>query len=100
QDIVLGQTATQTRVLGDIERLPGGLYATGYDGQYLVTIDPQTGAGGYVGYFGTYWTYAAAFTPDGTLWTVAYAWDPSLARLATVDTTTGQVTLVGSPDWT
>src|SRR5262249_41556130 len=44
--------------------------------------------------------YGAAFTPDGTLWTITYSYDSFNAHLATVDLATGAVTQVGSPLWT
>ena len=87
-------------VLGYVEAPQTPLYTTGRDGNDLISIDSSTGAGTVVGSFGTYWTFAAAFTPDGTLWTIVYAYDPNSAQLATVDLGTGAATLVGSPVWT
>ncbi len=96
----LDLAAGSATVLGHVEDSQTPLYTTGNDGNYLISIDSGTGAGTVVGPFGTYSTYAAAFTPDGTLWTIIYAYDSSLAQLATVDLGTGATTPIGSPVWT
>ncbi len=100
KELIAPEVGGRRWVLGAVEPVASGLFTTGNDGNQLITIDPQTGAGSVVGPFGTYSTYTAAFTPDGTLWTIIYGFDSSLARLATVDPTTGLATPVGSPNWT
>ncbi len=71
------------------------IYSTGDNGNTLITIDTTTGAATLVGALGVGFVgYAAAFTPDGTLWTMMY---PSNAQLATVDILTGLATPVGTP---
>ncbi|MDB5391734.1 MAG: hypothetical protein JWM11_7380, partial [Planctomycetaceae bacterium] len=78
-----------------------GLFSTGNNGTSLITINPATGSGSVVGSFGAniITTFAGAFTPDGTYWTISNAFDASLARLAKVNLSTGAVTTVGSPNW-
>jgi len=70
------------------------IYSTGSNGTQLVTIDTDTGIGTVVGPTGISDTYGAAFSPDGTLYTVTNSYSSS-GRLATFDLTTGAVTNVG-----
>ena len=75
------------------------LYATGSDGATLITINTTTGLANTIGSFGFPQTYAAAFTPDGTLWTIVNGFG-STASLATVNQTTGAATTLGSANFT
>src|SRR5206468_3011585 len=70
------------------------LYATGGDGNQLITIDPAAGTATVVGPFGVNQTWAGAFAPDGTFWTIIHGFDPALAQLARVDLATGTATHV------
>lgn len=71
------------------------IYATGNDGDSLITIDTDTGDSSVVGESRYPDTLAAAFTPDGKLWTIIDAHDaPQLARF---DLETGAATPVGKP---
>lgn len=78
-----------------------GLFVTGSNGTSLVTINPTTGFGSHVGAFGANLstTYAGAFTPDGTFWTITNAFNSSLSQLAKVNLSTGAATPVGNPNW-
>src|SRR5690349_16473227 len=67
------------------------MYCTGNGGTALLSIDLDTGVSKVIGNFGYDGTWAAAFTPDGTLWTL-----PNWGyQLATVDLKTGAATVVG-----
>lgn len=70
------------------------IYSTGNDGTALITIDTNTGSGTLVGPSGFAETYAAAFTPDGTLWTIINGF--ANGQLATFNLTTGAATPVGT----
>jgi hypothetical protein len=71
------------------------IYATGYCGNAIITIDTDTGASEFVGpTIGFPWTYAAAFTPDGTLWGIADRYGCVTPKLVTFDLSTGAVTPV------
>ncbi len=70
------------------------IYSTGNDGTALITIDTITGSGALVGSSGFAYTYAAAFTPDGTLWTIINGF--TNGQLATFNLTTGAATPVGT----
>jgi streptogramin lyase len=74
------------------------LYATANDGRALIQIDSTTGSASVIGPFGYQSTYAAAFTPDGTLWTIAQAFQGGAGQLARIDLASGVATLIGSPD--
>jgi VCBS repeat-containing protein len=74
-------------------------YASGNDGTQLIRVDPAAGSAAVVGAFGptTARTYAGAFTPDGTYWTVTNSTTPGQAQLARVNLATGAATPVGAP---
>lgn len=72
------------------------IYSTHGDGTRLGTIDVVTGAGTDVGPFGTRQTWAAAFDPDGTLYTIFNGFTGPGATLASVDPLTGAITPIGS----
>ena len=74
-------------------------YATGFDGTRLITIDPVAGTATAVGHFGSDQTWAGAFTPDGTFWTIVRGFDAAQAQLAPVNLGPGAASLVGSPNW-
>jgi hypothetical protein len=77
-----------------VSRAAGEIWSTGNDGTEAVTIDKVTGAGTLVGRFGTTQTWAAAFDPNGTLYTLVNGFSGN-AILATVDQTTGTATTIG-----
>ena len=70
------------------------IYSTGNDGTDLIRIDTNTGTATLIGSSGYSDTYAAAFTPDGTLWTIVNGFtDGQLARF---NLATGAATPVGT----
>ena len=71
------------------------IYCTGEDGTTLITVDTVTGAATTIGPSGFSQTWAAAFTPDGTLWTIVNGF--TNGQLATFNTGTGAATPVGTP---
>jgi DNA-binding beta-propeller fold protein YncE len=71
------------------------IYSTGNDGTSLIAIDTNTGAASVVGSSGYSETWAAAFTPDGTLWTIINGF--TNGQLATFNLLTGAAAPVGSP---
>jgi hypothetical protein len=79
-----------------------GLYATGNNGTSLISINSATGTSAVIGPFGANspTTFAGAFTPDGTFWTISNSFDSSLSRLATVNLATGALTKIGGTNWT
>ena len=80
---------------GAINGLDGSyMWSTGGDGTTLVRIDLATGVGTTIGPSGFFGTWAGAFTPDGTLWTITQGFDLPLSSLATFDLTTGVATNV------
>ncbi|MCU0963102.1 MAG: S8 family serine peptidase, partial [Pirellulaceae bacterium] len=100
QELISSEAAGSRWVLGHIDPGTSGLFSTGNDGTSLITIDSRTGTGSVVGPFGTPGTFTAAFTPDGTLWTIVDGFNVNGAQLATVDPATGVAIRVGSPVWT
>ncbi|MCH7838234.1 MAG: hypothetical protein IIC26_06970, partial [Chloroflexi bacterium] len=72
-------------------------WTTGGNGTTLARIDLKTGIAATVGFSGFSQTWAAAFTPDGTLWTITNGFTISLSNLATFNLSTGAATNVGSP---
>jgi len=74
----------------------GVMYCTGNDGSSLVRINTATGAGTVVGPIGIGATYAAAFHPNGTLYTMVDSYSAN-GRLATLNKATGAATVVGNP---
>ena len=71
------------------------IYSTGNDGTTLISIDTNTGAATLVGLSGYTDTYAAAFTPNGTLWTIING--GTNGQLARFNLMTGAATPVGTP---
>lgn len=72
------------------------IFSTHNDGRRLGTIDQVTGAGTDVGSFGTSATWAAAWDPDGILYTIFNGFSGAGATLAEVDELSGGITPVGS----
>ncbi len=73
------------------------LYATAYAGTKLVTIDLSSHAINVIGPTGYPFSFALAFHPAGTAYTVTNLFSPSLAQLANFNLSTGAATLVGQP---
>ena len=79
---------------------PLTIFSTGQQGTVLVAINSQTGVGTVVGSLGISGAIPLAFSPNGTLYTVANAFPPgstAIERLAIINPATGQATLIGSP---
>ena len=74
---------------------PTDLWATGNDGTQLIRIDSTSGATTTYAAHGYGQTWAAGFTPDGTLWTLVNGFSGN-AVLGTFNKTTGAITTVGS----
>jgi hypothetical protein len=72
------------------------MWTTASDGQALATIDSNTGAGTIIGPSNAVNAYAAAFAPNGTLYTITNYTSSTGRRLATFNTSTGQATPVSS----
>jgi hypothetical protein len=83
-------------IIGAVPAQGDTVYASGYDGTRLVRLDTVTGVGTSIGPFGIGATYAAAFSPTGTLYTMVDSYS-STGRLATVDLATGAATVIGAP---
>ncbi|HEX9751100.1 MAG TPA: hypothetical protein VGB22_07455, partial [candidate division Zixibacteria bacterium] len=73
-----------------------GLWCTGNFGTNLILVDLTTGLASVIGPSGISGTWAAAFTPNGTLWTITNGFSASLSHLARFDLSTGAATNVGS----
>lgn len=73
------------------------LYATGNKGAELLTIDLSSHAVNVIGPTGYPSSFALAFSPAGTAYTITNLFDASHAQLATLDLNTGAATLVGQP---
>ncbi len=73
------------------------LYATGYAGTKLVTIDLSSHAVNVIGPTGYPFSFALAFHPARTAYTITNLFSPSLAQLANFNLSTGAATLVGQP---
>ena len=71
-------------------------FSTFGDGAGLATVDQSTAASVPIGFSGFPGTYAAAFAPNGTLYTIVN-WATNANQLATFNTTTGAATPVGAP---
>lgn len=71
------------------------IYCTGENGTTLISVDTVTGVATTIGPSGYSATYAAAFTPDGTLWTIVNG--STDGQLATFSLSTGAATPVGTP---
>ncbi len=76
---------------------PAPLYATQDKGKELISIDVRTKSVSLIGPTEHDFSYALAFSPDGTAYTIANLFDPSNAQLATIDINSGTATLVGGP---
>ncbi len=70
-------------------------YCTNNNGNALIKVNALTGAVTTIGNFGFGGTYALAFKPDGTAWTLLNGLGN--AQLASVNLITGAATPVGSP---
>src|SRR5262245_16265683 len=101
QSLLSAQNAVGEQLtLGAIQSAGSALFATGNDGNSLITLNTGTGAGATVGSLGFSQTWAAAFTPDGTLWSISKRLATAAARLANINPGTGLATPLGSVNWT
>ncbi len=76
---------------------PMPLYATQNKGAELISIDLGTKSVNLIGPTEHAFSFALAFSPDGTAYTIANLFDAANAQLATIDINSGTATLVGAP---
>jgi hypothetical protein len=73
------------------------LYATGNQGNELLTIDLPSSTVNVIGATGYPFSLGLAFSPGGTAYTITNMGSVTLAQLATLDLNTGAASLVGQP---
>ncbi len=76
---------------------PAPLYGTANKGTELVAIDLAAKSVSVIGPTQHAFSFALAFSPDGTAYTISNLFDAASAQLATIDLTSGAATLVGAP---